>query len=629
MKQVSASFSPTLRTVALLVAMLVLFLAGTYVRMHFLVVRGGLEGDQIDWAMRFYFGGLSKTYLSMRDAILAGRVDPQMWPYLPGYPAFLAILDMIGMRDLRSVRMVQVVLDAAAVFPLVYVVAQLTRSAVLAVFAAGIYAVAPWWAQGAGHLLGESLVPALVISALAGMIWMRDHPQSRLGWGILGLFCTTLPFFRSELVLLVLPLMVWAVMVGLPGRRLISAATVGLAFAAPVLAWCLRNYLTYGQFALVPPVSWYALWSGLGQVANDFGFVVNDTRAFELLKSKGIIWHTPDAEVYWKQEYLHAWIEHPGHVLQTILFRMNSILSQCDYGSTPLLGMCNIVYRWFAWATLPAMLWLLWKRRWPDAFLVAGPLAFALLSLGFIYVELRYVRYAGISYLVGFPVLVALAVDYAASLSKRLDARSIKAAIGAFGVAAITIYFATQQPLLRKSEYLTLISKDADPLSRNADHPDVTIQSLAFQPAIAAVSTTSSPEGVDVQSAVRNGSYLLTAALNPGKADVVAVVYRVKLIEGDVNFGILSGDEKTFLGNQTVSGPPNSVQSSRLLSAAQPASLLVVSATNPTEQGTRFQIQDLQITFLCLEKPFELGPLYLFGRPFPRINSCNRPAPRQ
>jgi hypothetical protein len=614
---------------ALPVSMLVLFVVGMYVRLHFLVVRGGLEVDQLDWARRFYLGGLSEMYLGMRDGILAGQVESQMWTYLPGYPALLAILDLIGFKDLRSVRIIQVVLDAAAICPLVYVVARLTRSAVLAVFTAGIYAAAPWWAHGAGFLLGESLVPALVISALAGMIWMRDHPQSHLGWGALGLFCATLPFFRSELVLLVLPLMVWALMVGPPGRRLLSAATVALTFAAPVLAWALRNYFVHGHFALVPPVGWYALWSGLGQVANDFGYVLSDLKAMELLKSKGMGWHTPATELYWKHEYLNAWIEHPRHVLQTLLFRLNLILSHCDYDNAPLRGMCDTVYHWFAWATLTAILWLLWKRRWPEAFLIAGPMAFALLTLGFIYVEPRYVRYAGISYLLGFPVLVALVVDFAASLSKALDARSIKAAIGALGVAALAIYFATQQPLLSNAERLALVSRDTDPQNRNAGHPDITIQSVAFQPAIAEVSTTSSPEGLNVQAVGPNYSYLLLAALNPGKADAVAIGYRIKLIEGDLSFGILSGDQTVFLGYQYVSGPPNSIRSSKFLSAIEPTSRLVVSASNPTNQASRFQIQDLQITFLCLEKPFEFAPLYLFGRELPRINSCNRPAPRQ
>src|SRR5207249_11599793 len=129
----------------------------------------------------------------------------------------------------------------------------------------------------------------------------------------------------------------------------------------------------------------------------------------------------------------------------------------CDYGYAPLLGMCGLVYSWFAWTTLLATTWLLWKQRWPEAFLISGPMAFALLSLGFVYVEARYVRYAALSYVLGFPALVALVVDFVASHFKALNqvggSPSIKASLGVAGVAAIIIYFATQQAPLDKAEY--------------------------------------------------------------------------------------------------------------------------------------------------------------------------------
>jgi hypothetical protein len=78
-----------------------------------------------------------------------------------------------------------------------------------------------------------------------------------------------------------------------------------------------------------------------------------------------------------------------------------------------------------------------------------------------------------------------------------------------------------------------------------------------------------------------------------------------------------------FLGDKSVSGPPNSIQSLEFRSPVQAASRLVFSALDPTEQRSEFQIQDLQITFLCLEKPFEFAPLYLFGRQLPRGNACH------
>jgi hypothetical protein len=624
------SIASTSRKLALPVSMLGLFTLAMYLRLHFLIIRGGFEENQIDWAIHFYLGGLTQIYLKMRDVIFAGQTESTMWPYMPGYPAFLGILDLIGFKDLRSVRIVQCVLDAAAICPLVYVVNHLTRSLFLAVFAATIYAVSPWWAQGAGYLLSEGLLPALVICVLAGMVWTRNHPQSLLGWAALGLLCAILPFFRSEMVVLVAPLVLWAVMVGLPKRRVFSAVIVGLAFAVPILAWCLRNYLIHGHLALVPSVAWYNMWAGLGQVANDFGYFVNDQRASELLRPKGLAWHTPGSESFWKSEYFRAWSEHPGHVLQTIRFRMDFIRTYCDYGYNPLLGMCGLVYAWFAWATLLAIIWLLSKQRWPEAFLIGGPMAFALFSLGFMYVEARYVRYAGLSYVLGFPVLVALVVDSVTSRFKALNqyggSPSIKTNLGAAGLAAIIIYFATQQQMLKRAEYESMIPADIDPSDQQfSEHTAIPAQPLTFRPAIPAASTTISPQGLDVQAMVRNPSYLAIAALNAGKADAAVVRYRIKLIEGDLTVGILSPEkQQRFLGIQTISGLSESVQAGKFQAPMEAASQIVLSSWKPTERGSSFQIQDLEISFLCMEDRPSFVPLYLLSRRSVRVKLCSQ-----
>jgi 4-amino-4-deoxy-L-arabinose transferase-like glycosyltransferase len=623
------SVARTLRKLALPVSMLALFALATYVRLHFVIVRGGLEQVQIDWA----FGGLTNVYLKMRDVILAGQTEPSMWPYMPGYPAFLAILDLIGLKDLRSVRIVQCVLDAAAICPLAYVVAHLTRSRFLAVFAAGIYALSPWWAQGAGYLLSESLEPALVISVLAGMVWARNHPQSLRGWATLGFLSSILPFFRSEMILLVAPLVFWAVMVGLPKRRVFSAVIVALAFTAPIMTWCLRNYLIHGHFALVPPAGWYNMWSGLGQVANDFGYVVDDARAIKLLQSKGIVQLTPASETFWKNEYFRAWSEHPGHVLRAIQFRMNFILTSCDYKGSPLLGMCVLVYSWFAWATLLAIIWLLWKQRWPEAFLIGGPMAFALLSLGFVYVEARYVRYAALSYVLGFPVLLALVVDFVTSRFrplKPLGGRAlIKAALAAAGVAAISIYFATQQPMLNRAEYQSMATANMDSSDwQFLQHPGIVAQPLTFEPVIPAASTTIGPQVLDVQAAVRNSSYLIMAPLNASKAAAAVISYRIKLIEGDLTMAILSGNQQIYLSHRSVYGLSDSVQEGSFQSPVEASSQIVISAWNPTERGSKFQIQDLKVSFLCVDDPPGFVPLYLFGGRWPRSKLCNQQALR-
>jgi hypothetical protein len=615
------------RKLTMLLLVLACIAIAWYVRLHFLLIRGGLEPDQIGWATTVYYGGISKAYVAMRDALLAGQVGSRIWGYMPGYPALLAILGLGGLKDLGAVRVAQTFFDAIAILPLVYVVTQLTRSFLLAIFAATLYAASPWLAQGSGYLLAESLVPALVVWTLAGMIWLRGHPASGIAWSALGLFCAILPFFRSEFILLVFPLVVWSLMVAPRRRRAYSALAVATAFLAPVIAWGLRNHLMHGHFALVPSAGWYAMWAGLGQVANDFGYHVDDLLASEMLQKKAILWHTAESELFWKNEYLNALREHPRHVWQAFQFRMQFIATRCDYSSVPLRSICDLNYYWFAWLSLLAVVWLAWKRRWSDAFLICGPMAFALLSLGFIYVEPRYVRYAGITYLLGAVVFVALLADLVAvrftALDKRARSLSIKNAVGAVGAALVAIYLGTEHAALRNAAYRGVIAADKnEQILQSGDTADV--QPLTLLPATPAVTASISPDGLDVAATTRI-SYLIVAEVNAKKAEVAVIGYRIKLMAGELMIGMLSGDQQRFLGNEPVARTPEPLHEGNFRIPVEEASTLVFSGSNSYERETRFQVQRFEMILLCREGSFGFAPKYLFGKTdLPKTGICGR-----
>jgi hypothetical protein len=598
------------------------------VRLHFLLIRGGLEPDQIGWASTVYYGGISKAYVAMRDALLAGQVGSRM-KYMPGYPALLAILGLGGVKDLGAVRVAQTLFDAIAILPLVYVVTRLTRSFLLAIFAATIYAASPWLAQGSGYLLAEALIPALVVWTLAGMMWLRGHPSSAIAWSALGFFCAIPVFLRSEFILLAFPLVIWALMVAPPRRRFFLAIAVAAAFVAPILAWGLHNYLVLDQFALVPPAGWYAMWSGLSQTANDLGYFADDARAALLLQTKGIFPHTPKAELFWKNEYLLALSEHPGHVLKTIQFRMKIIATTCDTSYGPLHGMCVLNYYWFAWLSVLAVVWLAWKRRWSDAFLICGPMAFALLSLGFVYVEPRYVQYAGITYLLGGVVFVALLVDLVTARFSALDnpagSRSIKNAVGAIGAAVVAIYLGTEHAALSRAAYRGAIASDKnEQILQSGGSAD--IQPLTLVPATPAVTASISPNGLDVQATTRF-SYLIVAEANAKKAEVAVIRYRIKLMAGDLMIGILSGDQRRFLGSKPVATTPEPLHEGNFRSPVEETSTLVLSGSNFYERETRFQVQHFEMILLCTEDSFWFAPKYLFGKTeLPKTGVCGRRA---
>src|SRR5262249_13197347 len=143
---------------------------------------------------------------------------------------------------------------------------------------------------------------------------------------LLGLLASILPFFRSEMILLFGPLALWALLVAPKHKRIGAAVCVGAGFVFPLILWAFRNYYVHGALVLAPPATWYVAWSGLGQIGNNYGYFVSDSEAMKLLASKGIAYHSLEAESYWFREYLSAWTNHPDHVIETILLRFGSIL---------------------------------------------------------------------------------------------------------------------------------------------------------------------------------------------------------------------------------------------------------------------------------------------------------------
>jgi hypothetical protein len=386
-------------------AVLAIVAVGLGSRLYFLTIRGGSAPDQIAWAIETYFGGLSEYYLLMRDLILAWQAEPHPWGYLPGYPMFLAALYSMGIEDLYDVRVVQLMIDALAIVPLYYVLVRIGKSTYPALLGCLTYAISPWWGAGSTYLLAESLLPAIVISLLAAMTWVRENQPRAITWLLLGLFAATLPFFRSEMMLLFIPLAAWAWLVAPKNKRLVSAMCVVAGFVLPLCLWAIRNYYIHGQFILAPPVKWYVAWSGLGQMDNDFGYAADDARAGALLASKGIVYHSSEAEKYWFQQYMEAWARHPMHVVETILYRFNQILGRADAQNIQTSPILLNLYGAMA-ILAPGLIFLLVRaKRFTDAFIIALPMIYALASLGILYVERRYVRYAGLTYLLAFQIL--------------------------------------------------------------------------------------------------------------------------------------------------------------------------------------------------------------------------------
>lgn len=222
------------------------------------------------------------------------------------------------------------------------------------------------------------------------------------------------------MILLVFFLGIWALLTTARRDRVRAAIAVSIGFILPLALWAARNEIVHRQFMLTPPVKWYVAWSGLGHVDNPYGYEANDERATSILQSKGLHYHSREAEEYWRGEYFAAWREHPYHVASTILARIHEILARMDTHELDVPYIATFLYGAMAILTPILLFFMLREGRYDDAYLIALPALYAIVSLGFMYLERRYVRYAGLSYLLAFPIVIGIAIDSLPARSKSL-----------------------------------------------------------------------------------------------------------------------------------------------------------------------------------------------------------------
>lgn len=601
---------PETRGAMLCVAITAVVAVALVNRFFFLLDRGGGALDQLAWAKENFLGGITDGYFSMRDLILSWKAEARLWIYLPGYPFFLAVLYWLDIKDLAFIRLTQIAVDSLAIFPLYFVFFRLGKSAYLAIFGCLVYAAAPWWSVGSTYLLAESLLPALVISLLAVMTLIRDHSARNLNWFLLGLLASVLPFFRSEMVLLFGPLALWALLVAPKGKRIRAAACVVAGFAFPLILWAIRNDYVHGQLVLTPPAKWYAAWSGLGQVGNDYGYFVSDAKAITLLKSKGITYHSLEAESYWFGEYKSAWLHHPDHVIRTILFRFWKILGGIGTEGSSVSGYVT-AYTVMAVITPVALIWLLHERRIADAFLIAWPMGYALGSLGILYVEQRYVRYAGLTYLLALPIALGKAGDILRATWSR-QGRLIEPQRVVFGIAAIG-FLVLITGVARQLAFMRDIAQGKlaiDRLDANlALEPTSALADIAFRPAASTVQISRSEAGLELQANETPGLYLLRVPVGARGDGLVVVSYRAALRRGAIGFGVLSAAPIRWLSHYEVAGEADKTVEGTFISAVQVGSQFVIDAQG-TKPGVAVLFSKLEWTLVC-PKPMNLLSIFL------------------
>lgn len=581
-------------------------------RFYFQLDRGGGALDQLAWAKENFYGGITEDgYFLMRNAILKWKAESRLWAYLPGYPFFLAVLYWLDIKDLAFIRLTQIAIDSLAILPLYFVLFRLGKSAYLAMVGCLVYAASPWWSVGSTYLLAESLLPALVILVLAAMTVIRDHPSRNLSWALLGLLASVLPFFRSEMILLFGPLALWALLVAPKGKRVSAAACVVAGFAFPLILWAIRNYYVHGVLVLTPPAKWYLAWSGLGQVANDYGYWANDAESSKLLASKGILYHSLESENYWFREYMSAWANHPGHVIRTILFRFEQILSGTRTEGTSVSGLVLTTYMVMAFVTPVVLIRLLLERRVADAFLIAWPMGYALASLGILYVEQRYVRYVGLTYLLALPIALGTAADMVSAIWPRrwqfVEPRQIVSGIAATFFLILIAGIAWQLAFMRDVAQTKLT---ADRLDVSAPfEPTSSMGNIAFKLATPTVNISRSAAGLELQANESPGLYLLTAPTGARRNSLVVMRYNATLRRGGIGFGVLSREGNRWLSHLNVAGEVGKAIEGTFVSAAQSGSSFVIDAQG-AKPGVDVIFTKLEWALVC-PRPVNLWAVFL------------------
>jgi hypothetical protein len=566
-------------------------------RMNYLMYRGGFALDQYTWAMDNYYGGLTKYYFGMAETILRGSAEKDLWAYLPGYPAFIAILNVLGTEELLAVRLVQLIIDSLILFPLYFVLSRISNSALFSAVGCLIYAAAPWWSVGSTYLLAESLLPALVILLLAAMVFIRDHSTTGVNWFLLGLYSAMLPFFRSEMIFLIGPLIAWVLLVTPERKRVISTVSVAIGYALPLFLWASRNYYVHGQFILLPSVKWYAAWSGLGQVANDFGYLANDAKASGLLKQLGVEYHSAAAEDYWFNQYVDAWLTHPGHVIRTILRRFKMILGGPETAGTFTPQWVLLCYGAMAFVTPVVLSRLVRMRRATDAFLIAWPMFYALMTLGVLYTERRYVRYAGLSYLLALPVFLKMIADAFPRWLFRWRPRLLKLVACGMGIALLAACVGLQFLSMRGAAQTQLLAERLD--VTGAQRPTSTLADMKFQTGVPATKFSYNAAGLELRAIAPAGAYLLIAAMDARANGLVTVRYNIALKKGGaVGLGILSGDSTQWLSHRVVAGARDETLGETLVSPVEVGSSLVIDAQDASGE-THANFDGLEWAFVC------------------------------
>lgn len=521
------------------------YASALYLRLQAIAVNGGLS-DYVPWAFKNYFGGPTSAYLSLADELLGLRYSSMAYP--PGYPALLALFRLVGIDDLNLMRAAQGALDSAGVFLAYFLLRRAGVGAALALCGSVVYATYPLWVVGSTFLLAESLSPVFVLASLSiAVLWAQGE---RPPWGALaggGFFIGMVALARPDLLLLPAALGGWLLWCHPNRRGALSVAVVLAGFALPIAGWGVYNRVEHGHWMFSTTGGGNALWEGLGEIPNDYGYVLDDVKAAEIARQKGYEWFSPEADRYFRSDYFRAWREHPEFVLRVLARRWGLLVSESE-GWFPQAGLYHRLRLAFdlMGLGLVAGAVIVAPRSRVSVLVAALPVAYALASIGMTHWEPRYVRYVHLSYLFSALVLLAAARD-------RLRLGSRTAAV-LTGSACAVVAWAAAGAMIAVPEAATSTRATAELVRREARDGlsgGYELCSATFRPAVTGAVVGQHECRLEITTSPEPYTYQAMAEVAVPRGSAVILRFSGRLAKGGINVGLLTGDEARFIASTT------------------------------------------------------------------------------
>jgi MYXO-CTERM domain-containing protein len=347
-----------------------------------------------------------------------------------------------------QVQILQGIVDGLAALLVYWIAMQLFERRRPAMIAAALYALYPpiAWQTASTYNDIWAIDFTLAIVALYLLVMRSGH---RWRWLIACGICTGLGVYFRPQVLLVAPALALAAAFSTGWREALRRAALTTAIASLMLVpWTIRNYKDFHAFVPTRTVFWATVWSGFGEMANDFGGdfaeaaldakthrarpdLAGDTPAWESYVKRYVIqvieqhpfWylellaHRVAIATVWQYdpEWMHIeagkWSQYKGSILGFVVSHPLDTLEDAVEPAAFLLGMLGLALTWR-------------RRRRQHAVLVALCLAVLLPYLA-VHVEPRYLLPAVPAYLIWIGLGADRVVERVAGRSRRASTRIV------------------------------------------------------------------------------------------------------------------------------------------------------------------------------------------------------------